>query len=168
MSSSFASLLHRFVLHQTFDKISCGYIGSSCYSNICWVRNEDDKKCKDSLVTPISDCAAYQATRAMTIIGTLFLIAGSSILVVSVCIASKALPTSGAICTFLGGLFLMIAFAVFYQEIFRDLREIAGIGWSYILLIVAWPLAVVAGLIGMTALFGGSKDAEEADYEESD
>lgn len=153
---------------QGFDKISCGYIGSSCNSDICWVRDKTEKKCEDNRVTPIINCAAYQATRAMTIIGTIFLIAGSSILVVAICIASRVLPSSGAICTFIGGLFLMIGFSIFYSEIFSPLSDIVDVSWSLILLIVAWPLAIIAGLMGMTAMFAGSKGAERADDEDSD
>jgi len=123
----------------------------------------------DERVVAVDNCSAYQATRAMTIIGTIFLIIGSSVMVVSICINSRNLSTAGGVGTFLGGFFLMIAFAVFYAQIFKgnDLDTIAGIAWSYILLIVAWPLAVIAGLIGCFASFSSSK-AQEGDFDDSE
>lgn len=125
--------------------------------------------CLDARVVPIDNCAAYQATRAMTIIGTIFLIVGAAVLVVSVCINSRNLSTAGGANTFAAGFFLMIAFAVFYARIFKgnDLDTIASIGWSFILLIVAWPLAIIAGLLGCFASFSSSK-AQQGAYEDSE
>lgn len=148
--------------------LSCGYIGASCFSNICWERNKEDIQCLDARVQPIDNCSAYQATRAMTIIGTLFLIMGASILVVSVCITSRELNTAGAVCTLIGGLFLMIGFAVFFDAVFNPLNEIASIAWSFVLLIIAWPLAILAGLLGITTSFTGAKQPDDQDFEESE
>lgn len=155
-------------LERNFDKKSCGYIGSSCYSNICWVRNKEDEVCKDARVKPVNNCSAYQATRAMAIIGTIFLIAGASILVVSIFVTSRNLLSLGALCTFIGGFFLMIAFAVFYDNIFRRLDDIASIGWSFILLIVAWPLAMLAGLSGIISTMLSPKQEAEQEYDGDD
>lgn len=151
------------------NKRSCGYIGSSCYSNICWIRNDVDTECKDARVVSLSNCSALQATRAMIIIGTLFLILGSSVLVVSVCITSQQLTRFGALSTIIASLFLMIAFAVFYEENFRPLDEIAGIAWSFILLIVGWPIAFLAGIIGLLANVGEPKnDDDKGDYDDTE
>lgn len=62
----------------------------------------------------------------------------------------------------------MIGFSVFYNEIYNPLNDIGNIAWSFILLIVAWPLALFAGGIGMISAFSGSKGAQQAEYEESD
>lgn len=165
LCTSFVSLR----LSQNVNKTSCGYIGSSCYSNVCWIRNGDDERCKDARVKPVSNCSAYQATRAMTIIGTIFLIAGASVLVVSVFVTSRSLSSSGSLCTFLGGLFLMIAFAVFYDNIVRPLNDIAGIGWSFILLIIAWPFAILAGLSGIIfTMLSPKQEVEEQDEFDDD
>lgn len=149
-------------LETSFKKTSCGYIGASCFSDICWIRNgqEDSKECKDSRVKPVTSCPSYQATRAMVIIGTIFLIAGSAILVVGVFVSARNLLSSGALATFLGGLFVMIGFAVFYDNIFRPIDAVASIGWSFVLLIVSWPLAIIAGVFGIISLMTGSKEQE--------
>lgn len=134
----------------TFSKKSCAFIGNQCYSNVCWLRNKKDKTCLDSRFKAITNCAAYQATRVMHIFGTLALILGASLLVVSACVRSKALAASGALLTGIGSFFLMIAFAVFFKEIWKDgsLDSIGKLGWSFILLIVSWPLAFIASLLG--------------------
>ncbi|CAN8072888.1 unnamed protein product [Agarophyton chilense] len=142
----------------SFDKRSCAYIGSSCYTNVCWVRNGVDDACNNFRLLPVSNCSAYQAARAMTVIGTIFLILGSSILVVSVCVASQTLSTTGAVLTFLSSIFLMIGFAVFYDNTYKHLNEIASIGWSFVLIIVAWPLAFVASVIGVLASLRSEKE----------
>lgn len=156
---------------RTLDETSCGYVGSSCNADICWIRtssnsNDDKKTCKKNRVSVIDNCAAYQAVRAMAIIGTIFLIIGSSLLVVSSCFSSKALIRSGAILTFLATLFLMIAFAVWTAEIYRQpgLNDIGKIGWSFILFIVAWPLAFLASLLGC---FAAAREKRESDYEQA-
>lgn len=151
-------------------KISCGYIGASCYSNVCWIRNgrDDDRACEDARVKPVTSCASYQATRAMVIIGTLFLIAGSAITVVCVFVGASNLISTGALATFLGGLFVMIGFAVFYDNIFRPIDDIASIGWSFILLIVSWPLAVLAAILAFLSPMLGSKEEEEYDQVDLD
>lgn len=153
---------------QTFKKISCGYVGSKCYSNICWVRNNQDETCKDARVRPIDKCSAYQATRAMTIIGTIFLIVGASLLVVSVCVVSANLTTYGAVSTLVAATFLMIAFAVFLGGVFNagDLGDTAKIDWSFILLIVAWPLALLAGVLAFVARPAAKQVTDDMDESE--
>lgn len=105
----------------------------------------------------------------MLIIGALFLILGASVLLVSVCVSSRNLSTFGAVSTFFGALFLMIAFAVFFQHNYKspNLDSIGSIGWSFILLIVSWPLAVVAALLALLASFNSSKQPQQ-DFEESE
>lgn len=150
------------------SEVSCGYIGSSCYAEICWIRNGADTTCLDRRATPVQNCSAYQATRAMTIIGTLFLIFGASLLLVSICVSSRSLSTSGAVCTFVAGFFLMIAFAVFYKNVFKDgpLDPLGRIGWSFKLLIAAWPIAILASLLGCLSSLGKAREQEDFDQSE--
>lgn len=132
------------------------------------MRNGDDNRCQDDRVVAVKNCSAYQAVRAMTIIGTIFLVLGASILVVSVCVTTTKLTTTGAILTLLASLFLMIAFAVFYASIFNtnNLPEQAAIRWSFILLIVSWPLALIASLLGLAS--GPGKAESPAEFDESE
>lgn len=101
----------------------------------------------------------------MAIIGTIFLVLGSSILVVSVWVSSNSLSIAGTISTLLASVFLMIAFAVFYDRNFNYLDDIGSIGWSFILLIVAWPLAFVAFLLGIPASLQSEKRDEYSQME---
>lgn len=102
---------------------------------------------------PVQNCSAYQATRAMTIIGTLFLIVAASLLVVAVCVDSGALAATGGLMSAIAGIFLMIAFAVFLASVVRQggIDALGNIGWSFILLIVAWPLCILAAVFGCLA-----------------
>lgn len=144
---------------KTFNKKSCAYIGNKCYSNVCWLRNKTDKTCLDSRQTPIQNCAAYQATRVMTVLGTMALIFGASLLVVSACVRSKPLAATGGLLTGIASFLLMIAFAVFFSRIFKnDISSLGKIGWSFVLFIIAWPLAFVASLLGCAATAAEGKD----------
>lgn len=61
----------------------------------------------------------------------------------------------------------MIAFAVFIANIYRnELNEIGSIGYSFILLIVAWPLAIIAAAIGAFASIMAPKQV--AEYEDTE
>lgn len=62
----------------------------------------------------------------------------------------------------------MIGFAVFYDNVFRPLDGIAGIGWSFVLLIIAWPFAILAGLFGIISTMLSPKQQEEEEQEEFD
>lgn len=143
-------------------KKSCAYIGNKCYSDVCWIRNKRDKTCMDNRVKPVSNCAAFQATRVMAILGTLALIFGTALLVVSICVMSTALASTGALLTGIGSFLLMIAFAVFHKEIYKDgsLDDIGKLGWSFVLLIIGWPLAFLASLLGCASSAAARKDRD--------
>lgn len=148
-----------------FQKQSCAYVGNQCYSNTCWLRNKKEKTCKDDRYTPVRNCAALQATRVLAVIGTLALIAGASLLVVSACVRSTPLAATGAVLTGVAAFFLMVAFAVFLDRIVKDeIDTIGKISWSFILFIVAWPLATVSSLLGCAAsgMNRGKEDAFES------
>lgn len=136
---------------QSFNKISCGFITSTCYSTICWTRDRKEKTCKTDRVGAISNCAAYRTTRAFAILGIICLVFGAAILLVTTCVMSRNLIWIGAFLTGLSALFAMIAFAVFYLSIFKqgDLDDIGAVAWSFIMLIVSWPLATLATLVSI-------------------
>lgn len=151
-----------------FNKTSCAFIGSSCYSNVCWTRNGNEKVCLDAPVGALSRCTGYRVVRAFTIIGTLFLILGAAVLLVSICVTSRNLVFLGTLFTSVGALCLMIAFAVFYTDVFRggQLFEVSSLGWSFVLLIVAWPVAVVGAVIGLLGAFVTPSKGYEFDESE--
>ena len=150
---------------QRFNQISCGYIGASCYSDICWILNENEQACDKTKVKPVSECAGYQATRAFAIMGVIFLILGCSLLCVSICVSSRNISAFGSYSTFFAGILLMIAFAVFQGNVFTagDLNKIGKIGYSFVLFIIAWPLAILAAVIGIIASMTSSKDSQGFD-----
>lgn len=145
-----------------YNETSCGYVGNQCYADICWIKtmattndNDEDNErtCANERVKTIDNCAAYQAVRVLAILGTIFLIVGASLLMVSSCFSSRGLIGSGALLTFLASLLLMIGFAVWIAELYKQpgLDDIGKLGWSFILFIVAWPLALIASLLACLA-----------------
>lgn len=152
----------------SFNKISCGFIDSFCYSRICWTRNRKDKTCKKDRVGAISNCAAYRSTRAFTVLGLIALVFGAAILLVTTCVTSRRLVWSGSILTGVSALFTMIAFVIFYMAVFRegDLDNVGTIAWSFIMLIISWPLATLAmilSIIGALSTPGKSDDYEDSE-----
>jgi PMP-22/EMP/MP20/Claudin tight junction len=151
-------------------KLSCAFIGNKCYSNVCWIRNMNkaDTTCMDNRITPLRLCAAYQVTRAFTLIGIALLILGVSLLIVSNCLASKPLSASGGLVTGIAAFILMIAFAVFFNNVFKGgpLNRLGKIGWSFILFIIAWPLCYIACIMGMFAR--AREGTDQAYYYESE
>lgn len=85
------------------------------------------------------------------VLGTLILIIGAATLLVATCVTSQNLVWFGTVCIFVAALFLMIAFAIFYNNVFKQtgLKDVASIAWSFVMLIVSWPLAIVAGILGI-------------------
>lgn len=153
---------------QTYNKISCGFIGFTCRSNICWTRNQRDKTCKEAPIGALTNCSAFRTVRAFTIIGTISLIIGAAILLVSMCVTSRNLVWSGTGLTAMATLCLMIAFAVFYVNVFSSsgVAEQSSIGWSFIMLIVSWPLAAVGTLLGVLGAL--STPSKPYDYDDSE
>lgn len=134
------------------EQRSCAYIGNRCYSEVCWIRNNRDTTCRDAKVAlAYAACGAYQATRVLVCLGMMALVMGTSLLVVASCVTSGRVGASGAGATLLAAFFLCIAFVVFYVNEYAGVdgaAEWAKLGWSFVLLIIAWPVAAVAAVLG--------------------
>lgn len=153
----------------TYNAISCGFINFSCNSTICWTRDRSERTCLANRVDSIvNNCIAYTTTRAFTILGTIFLIFGAALFLVSTCVTSRPLVWWGTVLNGLAAIFTMIAFVVFYVFVFQqgNLNVVANMGWSFIMLIVSWPLAVIATMFGVLAAL--STPTKLFDYEESE
>lgn len=152
--------------------VSCAYIGSSCYSNVCWIRKtsrSSTKTCLDSRVAVVVNCTAYQVVRAFVLIGILVLMFGVSMQLVSLVTVNRSLAMLGGLVIFMSGLFTMSAFAIFYsEEIARSgVRSIGHLGYSLKLVIASWPLTLLAGLISCCAASMGLRHKEVSDYSAS-
>lgn len=152
--------------------VTCAYIGSKCYSDVCWIRRtaaNEATTCQDERVAPVKSCVSYQVVRAMLIIGIIFLVGGAATQVVSLLTVKRALAMLAGFVVFIAGLFIMVAFAVFYSENWRKsgLSSIGGLGYSFILVVVSWPLALTAGLISCCAASMGLRHKEQSEYSAS-
>lgn len=158
--------------HETFisdNEISCGFVSSRCNANICWTRNYQNKTCQDDPVQPLANkCTAFRTTRAFTILGTLFLVFGAALLLVSTCMTSSRLVWSATVFNAVAVIFALLSFVVFYLGVFKPnaLPSVANMGWSFIMLIVAGPLAFFATIFsGLGAM---STPTKQYGYEESE
>lgn len=147
-------------------KISCGLIDGGCSARVCWRRNITRKSCKRhkvaALTTERSQCAAFQATRALAVLGVFFSILATTLLFVSLCVMARLFAAIGAVCALASAAILLIAFAVFQALIINAtfMNTVAHRGFSFVLLIAAWVIAVFAGLIGCLGAFGGGSKGD--------
>ncbi|OSX68922.1 hypothetical protein BU14_2088s0002 [Porphyra umbilicalis] len=134
------------------EQRSCAYIGNRCYSDVCWIRNDRDTTCLDAKVTLVDQsCTSYQFTRVLVCLGMILLVMGTSLLVVASCVTSGRVAASGSGLTLLSSLLLCIAFVVFYVKEYAGVdgaSDWAKLGWSFVLLIISWPVAAVAAIVG--------------------
>lgn len=152
--------------------VSCSYIGASCYSDVCWIRKTSQsrtKTCLDSRVGPVPNCTAYQVVRAFLLIGIIILVLGVATQLVSLVTVNRSLAMLAGLVIFVAGLFVMIAFAVFYsEEVSRSgLKNHGHIGYSLNLVIASWPLTLLSGLISCFAASMGLRHKEISDYSAS-
>lgn len=70
---------------------------------------------------------------------------------------------------FAGGLLVVVAFAIFYSELWikSELSLISHRGYSLILIIICIPLALVGGVISCFAASMGLRHKEVSDYSAS-
>lgn len=152
--------------------VSCSYIGSSCFSNVCWIRKTSQsrtKTCLDSRVRTVPNCTAYQVVRAFLLIGVLIMVFGVSTQLVSLVTVNRSLAMLAGLVIFVAGLFVMTAFAIFYsEEVARSgLRNYGHVGYSLNLVIASWPLTLLSGLISCFAASMGLRHKEVSDYSAS-
>lgn len=120
-------------------------------------------------MTPITNCTAYQVVRAFIVMGMLILIVGVSTQVVSLITLNRAMAMLAGVIVFTAGLFVMIAFAIFYSEEMakNGVNQIAHLGYSFNLIIATWPIALIAGLFSCCAASMGLRHKEVSDYSAS-
>lgn len=152
--------------------VSCSYIGLQCYSNVCWIRKTDltsTKTCLDSRLKCIVNCTAYQVVRAFIVVGIVVLVLGVVTQLVSLTTLNRSLAMLAGLAIFVAGLFVMIGFAVFYNEQFSEsgLNHIGHIGFSFNLVTASWPIALVAGFISCCSASMGLRHKEVSDYSAS-
>lgn len=152
--------------------VSCAYIGSSCYSDVCWIRKTDrssTKTCQDSRVASVPNCTAYQVVRAFVLIGIIIMVFGVSTQLVSLITVNRSLAMLAGLVIFVSGLFVMSAFAIFYSvEVAQSgIKSFGHLGYSLNLVIASWPLILLAGLVSCCAASMGLRHKEVSDYSAS-
>lgn len=166
----------------SFAQVSCGLIDGGCRANICWKNVETSdaganvtaaatqRTCMKKKVAPLAGkCAAFQAVRALSVIGAFLSIAGSVFLLATLCAFKKAFGGSGSACTLLGALAMMIAFAVFLGAVFNagGLSTVAKLGWSYKLLIAAWVIGILSAILASAGTAAGDSGKKGGDTSSS-
>lgn len=152
--------------------VSCAYIGASCYSNVCWIRKtakSSTRTCLRREMAAVRNCVAYQVVRAFVVTGMLVVMIGIATQLVSLVTVNRALAMMAGVTLFFGGLLVMIGFAVFYvEEVGKSgLLEFGRVGYSLILVIVGWPMVLVAGLVSCFAASMGLRHKEVSDFSAS-
>lgn len=133
--------------------------------------SKDERTCKRFPVAALtSQCTAFQATRGMAVIGTFISILGVVCLFVALCVASRLFALVGGILATITGIVNMVTFAVFLGAVVnaQKLRpDVATPGYSYILLIASWVVALVAAMLAYLGAFAGSlsQSDDSADFE---
>lgn len=148
---------------------SCSYIGSKCYTDVCWVRksaNDRTETCKDTRMTPLTNCGAYQFTRAFICIAILLMILGTSTQIVSLMTYNRTLAAVAGVVVVISSVVAMIGFSIFYSEEFakNGISSAARIGYSLILIAFAWPMMLVSGIMSCCAASMGVRQQYKSDY----
>lgn len=107
---------------------SCAYIGSKCYTDVCWIRQSVDNRqetCKDSKVGPLPNCTAYQFVRAFIIMGIILMVAGTSTQLVSLMTFNRALAAVAGVVVFAAGILVLLGFSIFYGQEYAK-KDIEG------------------------------------------
>lgn len=152
--------------------LSCSFIGAKCYSNVCWVRQTTIDRaitCLNRRVAPVRNCVAYQFIRLFIVIATVLLLLGVCAQFVSVIAIKRSLAMLAGLVVFVSGLFVLVAFGIFYSEEYLkgSLPTIGHIGWSFILVIVSGPVALIGGIISCVAASMGLRHKDVSDYSAS-
>lgn len=151
---------------------SCAFVRFRCQTNVCWIRQSlgtRQETCKDTRMKPVTNCTAFQFVRAFICVGIFFLVIGAASQLVSLLTNNRTLAAVAGVIIFFSGLVAMAGFAIFYIEEFvkNGVRHIAKIGYSLLLVIIAWPLTLVAGVLSCCAASIGIQKHEKSDYSSS-
>lgn len=123
---------------------SCSYIGSKCYTDVCWVRkssNDRTETCKDTRMKPLTNCGAYQFTRAFICIAILLMILGTSTQMVSLMTYNRTLAAVAGVVVVIASIIAMMGFSIFYSEEFAKNGVSSG-KLSHLPLLFIFPLLV--------------------------
>jgi PMP-22/EMP/MP20/Claudin tight junction len=157
------------------QQVSCTYIGSHCFANVCWRRYTTKKpsiskeSCLDSRVVPLTNCIAYQFVRAFICLAILIMIIGTSAQLMSLLTSNRTLAAVAGVVVFIAGILTMIGFSIFYGQEFASngISGIGSMGYSLVLVIVAWPCMLVSGILSCCAASMGIQETEKSNYSAS-
>lgn len=151
---------------------SCAFVRLRCQTNVCWIRDSVDTRqetCKDTKMTPLTNCSAFQVVRAVICFGIFILVLGTASQIVSLLTNNRTLAAVAGMVIFLAGLIAMAGFSIFYSEeyIQNGVKSIANVGYSLLLVAIAWPLALLAGILSCCAASLGIHKYAKSDYSSS-
>lgn len=113
---------------------SCAYVGSKCYTDVCWVRKSASSRsetCKDTRMAPLTNCGAYQVTRAFICLAILLMVLGTSTQLVSLMTYNRTLAAVAGVIVVVASILAMMGFSIFYSEEFAK-SDISSGNVSYI------------------------------------
>jgi hypothetical protein len=162
-------------LEKSLSQTSCSYIGSKCYTDVCWTRistassSVRAQTCLDTRMVPLVNCTAYQFVRAFICMGIIIMIIGTSTQYVSMLTMNRTLAAVAGVVLFVAGIFVMIGFSIFYGQEFakNGISSISSIGYSLVLVIIAWPIMLLSGIISCCSASMGLQDNEKSNYSTS-
>lgn len=141
---------------------SCSLTNLRCISSVCWNRQttatdnntKSARACKNSKVAPLKingkrNCLWYQISRLAAGVALVFAVFGTSTNVVSTCTGNKPVGLLGGIMTFFSGIAGCTLFVLVYLMIFLNTAgngKNIFMGWSFWLVIISWPMAILSGL----------------------
>jgi len=158
---------------------SCSLANLRCTSSVCWNRktssdgsNKAARACKKSKVAPLkikgkSNCLWYQISRLAAGVALLFAVFGTSANVVSTCTGNKPVGMLGGIMTFFSGVAGCALFVFVYLMIFLNTagnNKNIFMGWSFWMVIISWPIAILAGLAACCNASLSGPHREISDY----
>lgn len=148
---------------------SCAFVGLRCSASVCWTRRSAAVKaraCQRGRVLAIPRCMAFQLARLAFIVAGAFSVFGVAVQLVAAITTNRTLAMLSGIGLFTSGLFMVVGFAIFYAEEFArgGVYTIASMGWSLWLIIFAWPLALLSGVISCCTASLENNYREISDY----
>eukprot|EP00123_Amoebidium_parasiticum_P001513 comp12625_c0_seq1/m.7667 comp12625_c0_seq1/g.7667 ORF comp12625_c0_seq1/g.7667 comp12625_c0_seq1/m.7667 type:complete len:216 (-) comp12625_c0_seq1:519-1166(-) len=136
---------------------SCAGVNYWCDMQVCGWINFWNAVCVTYPIWALDNCAAYQATRAFAIMALSFTFFGAiSLGAASGFLDSMRFGRSGGLITSIGGIFGMMAMAIFVGSIYngtgtngQDINSVFKLDWSFGVFTAGWALCFIAGLLGL-------------------